>query len=85
MLVDVPSQLVINDSNMLLSAALEGCGIACLTEDQALGHIAAGRLTRLFEGQSPQLPANYLYYSGRRHVPAPLRVLIDALRVGGPG
>ena len=82
-LVDVPSPLVFNDSNMLVSAALKGCGIACLTEDQALGHVAAGRLIRLFEGQSPQLPANYLYYSGRRHVPAPLRVLIEALRVGG--
>jgi DNA-binding transcriptional LysR family regulator len=83
MLVDVPSQLVFNDSNMLLSAAVEGCGIACLTEDQALGHIAAGRLVRLFEGQSPQLPANYLYYSGRRLVPPPLRAFLDFIKTGG--
>lgn len=83
-LVDVPSHLVLNDSNLLLSAALEGLGIACVTEDQAIDHIAAGQLIRLFEDQSPRLPANYLYYSGRRHVPAPLRVLIESLRVGGP-
>lgn len=84
MLVDVPAFLIFNDADMLVSAALDGCGVACLTEDQARNHLEAGRLKRLFEMQSPNLPANYLYYSGRRLVPAPLKVLIEALRVTGP-
>lgn len=83
-LVDVPAFLVFNDADTLVNAALDGCGIACLTEEQACSHVEAGRLERLFEEQSPHLPANYLYYSGRRHVPAALRVLVEALRVTGP-
>lgn len=83
-LVDVPAALVFNDADMLVSAALDGCGVACLIEDQARSHLEAGRLKRLFGEQSPNLPANYLYYSGRRQVPAPLRALLEALRVTGP-
>ncbi|MFP8967824.1 LysR family transcriptional regulator [Pokkaliibacter sp. CJK22405] len=81
--VEVPSQLVFNDSDMLLQAVISGCGIACLTENQAKDALAQQQLVRLFEEQSIELPANFIYYLGHRHVPPALRVFIDFFRLPG--
>jgi DNA-binding transcriptional LysR family regulator len=78
--VDAPGNLVFNDVELLLEAALAGCGVACVTEDQAAAHLRSGNLSRVLAEFTPRLPPNYLYYAGRRHVPAPLRALIEALR-----
>jgi DNA-binding transcriptional LysR family regulator len=79
--VDAPGNLIFNDVDLLLEAALAGCGLACVTEDQAAAHLRAGSLRQVLADFTPRLPPNYLYYAGRRHVPAPLRALIEALRV----
>lgn len=78
--VDAPGTLVFNDTDMLLQAAIAGYGIACVTSEQAAAHIAAGRLAGVLGAWSPMLPANHLYYPGRRNVPAALRAFIDAVR-----
>jgi DNA-binding transcriptional LysR family regulator len=79
--VDAPGNLIFNDVDLLLEAALAGCAVACVTEDQAAAHLRAGNLRQVLPDLPPKLPPNYLYYAGRRHVPAPLRALIEALRV----
>lgn len=78
--VDAPGTLVFNDTDMMLEAALAGYGVACVTNDQAATHIAAGRLVGVLAPWSPMLPANHLYYAGRRNVPAALRAFIDVVR-----
>lgn len=79
--VDAPGTLVLNDTDLLLEAALSGYGIACVTTDQAAAHMATGRLFGVLGAWSPTLPANHLYYPGRRNVPAALRAFIDSVRV----
>jgi DNA-binding transcriptional LysR family regulator len=78
--LDAPESVVFNDVDMLLEAALAGCGIACVTQDQAVPHLESGRLAPVLSGWAPMLPPNYLYYAGRRNVPASLRAFIDVVR-----
>jgi DNA-binding transcriptional LysR family regulator len=47
LLVDAPGTLILNDTDMLLEAALAAYGIACVPADQAARHIAAGRLSNV--------------------------------------
>lgn len=78
--VDAPGTLTFNDVDLVLDAALAGYGVACVTLDQALPFLETGRLARVLTKWSPRLPPNHLYYSGRRHLPPPLRAVIELLR-----
>lgn len=78
--LDVPGGFVTNDIDILVAAALEGLGIACVIESQAAGHLASGALVSLLDDWRPSLPPNHLYYAGRRNVPPALRAFIDAMK-----
>ena len=78
--VEVAGPLVVDDSALLIQAALDGIGLAHVYEDFAAEHIQSGRLVRVLEDWCPVLPPFFLYYPGRRHVPAPLRAFIDMVR-----
>lgn len=78
--LDVPGGFVTNDIDLLVAGALDGLGIACVIESQAAPHLASGALVSLLEAWRPTLPPNHLYYAGRRDVPAPLRLFIDAMK-----
>ena len=75
-------QLVFNNLALRLSSALDGLGLAYMPEDQALGYVADGRLTRVLEDWCPYFPGYHLYYPSRRHSPA-LALLVDVLRYRG--
>jgi hypothetical protein len=45
--------------------------------------VRSGQLVRVLEDWSPCFEGMFLYYSGHRQVPAPLRALIDMIRVPG--
>src|SRR5438046_3306088 len=45
--VRVEGQLVVNDTNLALDAALKGLGLAYLPEDKVENHIASGKLVRV--------------------------------------
>lgn len=79
--VKVDGTLVLNDGDLILSAALAGRGLAYLYEDQVMAHLAAGRLVRVLEAWCPPRPGYYLYYPSRRQVPPALAALVEALRV----
>ena len=65
---------------MRLASALDGLGLAYMPEDQALPHIATGRLVRVLEDWCPPFPGYHLYYPSRRHSSPALGLLVDALR-----
>jgi len=44
-----------------------------------------GRLVRVLKDWSPRFPGFYLYYPSGRQVPAPLRALLDFLKLRRPG
>jgi DNA-binding transcriptional LysR family regulator len=78
--VRVEGQLVFNSSLPMLRAALAGFGMACIPEDMAQEHIAAGRLTRVLEEWCPVFPGYHLYYPSRRQSSPAFALLVDALR-----
>ncbi len=76
-------QLVFNSLGMRLHSALDGLGVAYMPEDQALPHIADGRLVRVLEDWCPSFSGYHLYYPSRRHSSPALSLLADVLRYRG--
>jgi DNA-binding transcriptional LysR family regulator len=82
--VRAEGQLVFNSLTIRIQSALDGLGIAYMPEDQALQHIADGRLVRVLEEWCPSFPGYHLYYPSRRHPSPALTLLVDVLRYRGP-
>jgi DNA-binding transcriptional LysR family regulator len=82
--VRVESPVTVNDTNVIIAAALEGIGFAYILEDVVANHIEAGRLVRVLDEWCQPLSGFHLYYSGRRHMSTPLRAMIDFLRLNSP-
>ncbi len=78
--VEVSGPLIVDDTALMLRAALDGVGLAFVFEELVAGHLASGALVRLLEPWCPMLPRFFLYYPGRRQVPAALRAFIDMVR-----
>jgi LysR family transcriptional regulator, regulator of peptidoglycan recycling len=76
------SVVVVNDPELVISAALEGVGIAYLYEDYVADLVAEGRLVSLLDKSTlPVTDGFFLFYPSRRQNPAALRALIDFLRL----
>jgi DNA-binding transcriptional LysR family regulator len=78
--VHVEGQFVFNSTGMMLNAALAGLGLAYLTENLVLEHIAEGRLVRVLTDWCPPFPGYHLYYPSRRQLTPAFDVLVQALR-----
>ena len=78
--LDPPCAFVSNDVDVLLQAALDGMGVACVAEPQITALVEQGRLLRVLDDWCFTLPPNYLYYPSRRQMSAGLRAFIDAMR-----
>jgi len=78
--VRVDGQMTVNDTALALQAAMDGVGIAYVTEDQVLPLLTAGRLVRVLEDWCPPFPGYHLYYPSRRQHSSGFAVLIEALR-----
>lgn len=76
----IDATITVNDTNVILGAALGGNGIAYILEDVVARHIAAGLLVRVLDEWCQPTSGFHLYYSGRRHVSAPLRAMIEFFR-----
>jgi len=64
-------------TDLAVEAALAGTGIIYIFEDWLRPHLDAGRLEPVLEDWWPRFPGPFLYYPGRRLVPAPLRAFVD--------
>lgn len=78
--VEVSGPLVVDDTGLMLRAALDGVGLAFLFEGLVADHLAAGRLVRVLEDWCPTGPRFFLYHPSHRQVPAALRAFIDMVR-----
>ena len=75
--IAVNGPLTLSDQELMVQAALEGAGITFAFESQ-VAHLSAQRkLVRVLEDWCPYYGGFYLYYPGRRQVPASLRAFID--------
>lgn len=70
-------------SDLLVEAAMAGTGLVALFEDWLQPHFESGALERVLEPWWPRFSGPFLYYSGRRLVPAPLRAFVDFVK-GNP-
>src|SRR5688572_16522585 len=71
--VAVEGPLTMNDTNLIVAAALDGAGLACVLEDRLEEHLDSGRLVRVLEDWCAPFPGFFLYYSGGRQMPQALR------------
>ena len=79
--VHVDGQIVFNSTPPIVTAALEGLGVAYLPEEEFAPYIEEGRLVRVLEGWCPPFPGYYLYYPSRRQPPPAFSIIVDALRL----
>lgn len=79
--VAVNGPLITNDIGLLTRAAIDGVGLAFMSEEQAGPHLSSGALVRVLEDWCPPFPGFFLYYPSRRQQPAALTALIDTLRL----
>jgi len=79
----VEGQLVFNSAGLLLKAALQGLGLAYVTEGNAQPHTSNGELVRVLLDWCPPFPGYHLYYPSRRQPSPAFSLLVDALRYRG--
>ena len=78
--LDVPGNLTLDDSDLLVQAAAEGRGIAYVPEHFARPFLATRQLVTVLDEWCPPIPGLALYYPRSRHMPSPLRAFISLLR-----
>jgi DNA-binding transcriptional LysR family regulator len=69
--------------DLAVAAAIAGTGIISLFDDWLKPHFESGALEPVLEPWWQRFSGPFLYYSGRRLVPAPLRAFIDFVRTSG--
>jgi DNA-binding transcriptional LysR family regulator len=78
--VAVNGPLIVSCSDMAISAAVQGVGIAFWAEYAVRPLIAKGKLVPMLEEFSPFFPGWYLTYPKQRYMPAAVRALVEFLR-----
>jgi DNA-binding transcriptional LysR family regulator len=78
--LDVPGRLTLDNDSLMVEAAVEGLGLAFISEFWAMDRVEAGELQMVLEDWTPPFPGLRLYYPGHRHMTAGLRAFIDLLR-----
>ncbi|RTM09493.1 MAG: LysR family transcriptional regulator [Hyphomicrobiales bacterium] len=81
--VDPPGPLIVSLGgavDLAVDAAIAGTGIVSLFEDWLRPHLYSGVLEPVLEPWWEEFSGPFLYYPGRRLVPAPLRAFIDYIK-----
>lgn len=81
MVIAVQGPLIVDDSDLVIRAALDGVGLAFVAEQHVEPHLSDGSLVRVLADWCPPFPGFFLYYPSRRQQPAALSALIDTLRL----
>jgi len=66
--------------DLAVDAAIAGVGVMYLFEDWLRPHFESGALEPVLQPWWPRFSGPFLYYSGRRLVPSPLKALIDFIK-----
>jgi DNA-binding transcriptional LysR family regulator len=67
-------------TDLAVDAAIAGTGLIYLFEDWLRPHFESGKLVPVLEPWWPRFNGPFLYYPGRKHLPAPLRAFVDFSR-----
>lgn len=78
--VKAEGQLIFNDADLIVAAALAGHGIGFMLEDHVSRKFADGSLVRVLSDWCEPFDGYYLYYPSRRQPSPAFALLLDALR-----
>jgi DNA-binding transcriptional LysR family regulator len=78
--IDVDGPITLGDQELMVSAALDGIGLAFAFEGRVTHLVRDGRLIRVLADWCPPFEGFFLYYPSRRQVPAGLRAFIDVVQ-----
>jgi DNA-binding transcriptional LysR family regulator len=78
--IRVGGQLTFNTTARMLTAALDGFGLAYVPEDLTAQYIAEGRLKPALEAWWPTAEGYHLYYPSRRQASPAFAAVVEALR-----
>ncbi len=78
--VQVDGPITLDDQELMVEAALQGCGLAYVWDNRVMQHLKNGTLIRCLDDWSSPDNGLFLYYPSRRHLSAGLRAVIDALK-----
>jgi DNA-binding transcriptional LysR family regulator len=67
-------------TDLAVDAAIAGTGVIYLFEDWLRPHLDSGALEPILEPWWPRFSGPFLYYPGRRLLPAPLRAFVDFIK-----
>ncbi|MBD1551216.1 LysR family transcriptional regulator [Pseudomonas typographi] len=67
-------------TELAVELAMAGSGIVFLFEDWLRPHLASGALAPVLKPWWPSFSGPFLYYPGRRLLPAPLRAFVDYIK-----
>ncbi|WP_428150056.1 LysR substrate-binding domain-containing protein [Brevundimonas sp.] len=84
--VDATGPLIVRvggATDLAVEAALADVGVIHLFEDWLKPHLDSGALEPLLEDWWQPFSGPFLYYPGRRYLPAPLRAFVDFVRATG--
>jgi len=81
--VRVGGQLIINNVNMIIRAAVAGLGLCYVMEDHVETHIAKGSLIKVLEDWCQPFAGYHLYYPSQRQPSAAFALIVDALKYRG--
>ena len=78
--IRVSGQLLFNDVDLMVEAALASHGLIHLIEDRVLPQIDEGSLARVLDDWCDPFDGYYLYYPSRKRTSPAFTLLLDALR-----
>jgi len=79
--VAVNGPLIVDDVETLVRAAIDGVGLAFVSDERVTAQLESGKFVRVLEDWCQPFPGFYLYYPSRRQQPAALAALINTLRL----
>ena len=77
--IAIDGSLIVNDVDLMLSAALDGVGIGYLPEPVVRPYLNSGRLVTFLEDWSSRRAGVFLYHPTKRQTPMPLLVFLKFL------
>ena len=79
--VGVEGPLIVDDLDLVIRAALDGVGLAFMSEDDATPHLRSGALVRVLQDWCQPYPGFFIYYPSGRQQPAALSAFVNAFRL----
>jgi DNA-binding transcriptional LysR family regulator len=78
--IDITGPLTLDSGRLVLRSALEGAGLAYVSEWSARKALAEGRLIQVLSDWTPPYPGLCLYYPSHRHLAAAMRAFTGVIR-----